>query len=249
MPSSPRSSFVSSLVWLGKTFTDLVFPPTCVACKRPGSVLCDHCAQRVEPISQSICLRCGKIQTSSEQTLCHSCKFDPNPVLSLTRAAAHYAEPLRTMIHHFKYEKQPELAEPLVRYLLAAFAKEEWHQGSGINLVVPVPMFSERQKQRGYNQAELLARCFSNATHLPFASQALKRIRFTQPQVGLSERERQRNVKDAFVAHPNVKGRSVLIIDDVYTTGATLRSCATSLIEAGSAQVYALALAIPIARQ
>lgn len=249
MPSSPRSSFAASLVRLGKTFADLVFPPTCVACKRPGSILCDHCAQQVEPISQPICPRCGRAQIRAQQSLCSLCLADPHPVLQLTRAAALHTEPLRTMIHHLKYEKQPELAEPLVRYLLAAFAQAEWRQGRDIDVVVPVPMFRERQKERGYNQAELLARHFSRATHLPFAPNALNRTHFTKPQVGLNARERQQNVEDAFVAHPNVRGRTILLIDDVYTTGATLRSCAKALVEAGSFQVYALALAIPIARE
>ena len=249
MPSSHHSSIGASLYRLGRTLADLIFPPTCVACKQPGSILCDHCAQRVEPVSHPICPRCGRAHADASHPLCSLCQADPNPVLSLARAAALHSEPLRTMIHHFKYSKQPELAEPLVRYLIAAYAKAEWRQVSSIDLVIPVPMFSERQKERGYNQAELLARHFSHVTHLPFTANALKRTRFTQAQVGLNAKERQRNVEDAFMAHPNVKGRTILVIDDVYTTGATLHACAKALVEAGSFQVYALALATPTARQ
>lgn len=153
------------------------------------------------------------------------------------------------MIHHFKYEKQPELAEPLARYLLAAFAHDEWRQSSRIDLVVPVPMFAERQKERGYNQAELLAHAFCKRIRLRCVPVALKRIRFTQPQVGLNAQARQQNVEDAFLAHPNVKGKVVLLIDDVSTTGATLRSCAQALLAAQAAEVYALTLATPIASE
>lgn len=249
MSSLYPSPIVSSLYRLGRGLADLVFPPVCVTCKRPGQLICDECAQAVEPVRRPFCERCGRPQVISGLALCSICRAEKQPLLSLARAAALHTDPLRGMIHHFKYGHQPELAEPLVRYLLAAYAEAEWQQTRWIDLVIPVPMFAERQKKRGYNQAELLARHFCRQSKLHYAPAALKRVRFTQPQVGLNAQERQRNVEDAFVAHPNLKGRKVLLIDDVYTTGATLRACAKVLLDAGVREVYALALATPTASE
>lgn len=245
MNISPYRPPKQSLKHFSRLLVDLLFPPSCAGCNRPGNLFCDHCAQAVVAIAQAVCKRCGRAQVKSANTLCSLCEKDATPVLTMARAAAFHSEPLRAIIHQFKYGNRPELAEPLGRYLLVAFAAPEWRRFS-IDVVAPVPMFEARQKERGYNQAELLARTFCYHTGLPLAPALLKRIRFTQAQVELNASERQLNVEKAFVADPTVKGKSILLIDDVYTTGATLRSCATSALENGADQVYGLTLAIPV---
>lgn len=150
------------------------------------------------------------------------------------------------MIHAFKYEQQPELAEPLAHYLVALVQTLPWSGGfPSVDGVVPVPLYSARYQERGYNQAELLAGAFCHSVQLPLCSAWLVRRRSTHSQVGLTAIERRHNVEDAFVATNAVFGKHLLLIDDVYTTGATMRACAQAALDAGAGAVYGLALACP----
>jgi ComF family protein len=151
---------------------------------------------------------------------------------------------LREAIHAFKYENRPELGPSLARYLVAAFAQAPW-PGVVLDAVVPVPLHVERLAERGYNQAERLATPFGAATGLPVVPDWLARTRFTQQQVGLGPVERQANVDGAFTAATAVAGRQLLLIDDVLTTGATLRAAAQAARAAGAVAVYGLTLALP----
>lgn len=257
MTAYPQPSWQKNLYAASQSLFDFVFPPRCVGCQRAGAALCDACAQAVEAVAQPICKRCGRAlvhaqihtllqePTHNDEPLCSLCQADAAPVLAMVRAAAYYSEPLSDIIHQFKYGKRPELSPSLVRYLITRFAASEWRKVA-IDIVAPVPMYATRQQERGYNQAELLAADFCQITRLPFDAQLLRRVRFTEAQVGLNAAERARNVEGAFEAKPTIKGKSVLLIDDVYTTGATLRACATDALQKGARQVCALALAIPI---
>ena len=114
-----------------------------------------------------------------------------------------------------------------------------------IDGVVPVPLSRERREERGYNQAELLASAFCYGVQLPLCSAWLVRQRATQSQVGLSAVERRHNVQGAFMAASAVAGKRILLVDDVYTTGATMQACAEAALNAGATAVYGLALACP----
>jgi ComF family protein len=175
--------------------------------------------------------------------------MNPQSHLSLSRAAALHSSPLREAIHAFKYEKphpRPELAAPLARYLVAVFAEPPWNRlAAAIDAVVPVPLHAERLAERGYNQSELLAAAFSLRVGLPCQPGWLARTRATRQQVGLGPAERQTNVAGAFAAAPAVAGRTLLLVDDVNTTGATLRACAAAAQAAGARTVYGLTLAAP----
>jgi ComF family protein len=162
------------------------------------------------------------------------------------RAAGLHVSPLREAIHLLKYEQRPELAPLLGRYLVAAFIRPDWDElRARVNAVVPVPLHAERRRERGYNQAELLAAELCRRMELPLRPELLTRVRFTQSQVGLSAEARHANVEDAFAAAPGCQDMHILLIDDVYTTGATLRACAEAASAAGAASVSALTLALP----
>jgi ComF family protein len=134
----------------------------------------------------------------------------------------------------------------MARYLVAAFALPPWPAlRHTIDAVTPVPLHDERRTERNYNQAELLARAFCEQTGLQLQIDWLERQRFTRSQVGLSAQGRRMNVADAFTAQEHVRGTSILLIDDVYTTGATLHACALALRQRGADRIYALALAMP----
>jgi len=171
----------------------------------------------------------------------------PDLPLTFIRAAARYAGPLREGIHHLKYENRPQLAPLLARYLTATVAQASWRSvRTQIDGVVPVPLHRERLTERGYNQAELLAAAFCQQMRLPLYTDWIERERPTRSQVGLSAWDRQANVDNAFVAHHQVAHKVILLVDDVYTTGATLRACAAAALAVGATAVYGLALAAPV---
>lgn len=231
------SAYASSLL-------DLVFPPVCVGCGGAGSLFCDRCAQMAEPISHPICPRCGQPQADS--FICPNCRAQSRTGLTMARAAAVHEEPLRSAIHALKYEGVTELAPSLARYLVAALRSAEWAPiVDGLDTVIAVPLHTARRTQRGYNQSELLAERLCAACELPLETGWIERHRDTRPQVGLSAAERRSNVADSFTASPAMAGKCILLVDDVYTTGATLWSCADAAKQAGADAVYALTVARP----
>ncbi len=240
-----RSRFQHRLNWLQSALLDFVFPPQCVACHAYGALLCAACAQQVQPVGLTICEGCGR-PLSTTVAQCESCRQQPILSIRGVRIAALHTSPLREAIHAFKYGQQPELAVPLARYLLALSQASSWQATlRSIDAVVPVPLNAVRRQERGYNQAEQLASAFCYGVQLPLCSAWLVRQRATQSQVGLSAVERRHNVQGAFMAASAVAGKRLLLVDDVYTTGATMQACAEAALNAGATAVYGLALACP----
>ena len=251
---------------------DLLFPPACVNCDSVGLHLCYHCAQQAEPVPTPFCVRCGRPEVSAHKIahtgedcdkLCSSCQEGHNDALLLTRAAALHKEPLRTAILRLKYSqsetqdtRRPELARPLSRYLVACYQERIVPHILAntalvpIDIVIPIPLHSERMKERGFNQAQLLARHFCRAVDLPLAADAIQRVRYTLPQAQdqLNATQRRQNVTGAFRADHSLANMNVLLIDDVQTTGATLNACAKAALEAGAAAIYGLTLTTPANR-
>jgi ComF family protein len=156
------------------------------------------------------------------------------------RSVVYLEGAVREAIHQFKYDGRTVLVEPLVD-LMAAYWTE--HPMS-VDVVVPVPLHAARLRERGYNQAALLARELARRIGLPLNERVLVRQRATTPQVGLDARQRRENVQDAFSCSSNdLAGKRVLLIDDVCTTGATLEACAVALYGGGAGSVQALTLA------
>lgn len=214
-----------------------------------GEIFCPTCAQSVEPLPPEICSCCGNIQTELI-VCCTDCQIQiENAAFSIDfkRNAALYTHPIRSAIHALKYENCREMAPLLARYLVAAFAKPCWQNlPSAIDAVIPVPTHLDRKKERGYNQAELLATEFCRRTQLNLQPAWVERIEYKRSQVGLTMIERFENVQNAFLASSHVQGRTILLIDDLCTTGATLNACAAAIKDAGGRATYALALATPV---
>ncbi len=148
--------------------------------------------------------------------------------------------PIRKVLHRLKYRQDLGLGDILAAEILDYVDDLQWE----IDLVVPVPLGKERFKERGYNQVSLIARPIALARGWKYLPRSLKRSKETRSQVGLSADERKENVYNAFVADgKEVAGKSVLVLDDVSTTGATLNSCAQALMRGGARQVYALTIA------
>jgi ComF family protein len=151
-----------------------------------------------------------------------------------------HAGPLRTAIHALKYKHNPTLAETLAGLMAHSWPVEIPADAA----LVPVPLAAERVRQRGFNQAEVLARHLSQSRQLPYLPNALSRVRATPSQVGLNAQERHQNMVGAFEAVPQlVQDRAIILIDDVCTTGATLSACAEALLQGGAQLVWAYTLA------
>ncbi len=216
---------------------DWLYPPECGGCRKPGERWCPDCQAQIRLIRAPLCSICGEPQ--EHEGICSRCTAAPPPYRAL-RSCALFDGPLRLALHRLKYRQDVGLAEALSIHLIDLLAGLNWP----IELITAVPLSANRMRKRGYNQARLLARPLALAHHLPYRPQAIRRTRDTQSQVGLSAKARLQNVSGAFCAQPDlVKGRTVLLIDDVATTGSTLQACCESLFQAGAVQVYGLTLA------
>ena len=222
------------LAWAG---LDWLYPPRCGGCGLPGSRWCSHCQHAVREIAGPLCQHCGLPQPNTG--LCQGCAQSPPPYVAL-RSWAAYGGVLRQAIRRLKYHGDMSLGEILAQPLAALLRSLAWP----IDCVVPVPVSQSRRRERGYNQATLLALPLALGSDLAFCPKALSKVRETRTQVGLDARQRQENVHQAFAAsHQLVQGKKVLVVDDVATTGATMNTCAQALLQAGALQVYGITLA------
>lgn len=227
---------------------DLLFPPFCPSCEAPlgegrQDPLCGACWQGILPVAPPWCPACGfPYPVGTEAFLCERCHRRP-PSYAYARAAAYYRDPLRPAIHALKYRGKTALAGPLGRFMAAA-GRRHLHL-EDVNGLVPVPLHPARLAERGFNQAALLAREVGRHWRIPVLASLLTRVIPTQPQSDLSEVERRRNVRGAFaLGRPGaVKGRHLLLIDDILTTGATAAECARVLGAGGADSVGVFTLA------
>jgi ComF family protein len=228
---------------------DLLYPPRCLVCGDFGpQYLCAACVSEFEAVPGPICLRCGAeaepLAGPEERSarLCRWCIGGRAFAFVAARGAHAYAGVVRTAIHRLKYDRRRRLAEPLALTMLPALARAPL---AGRELVlVPVPLHPSKLRQRGFNQAELLAQALAAKTGLPLELDAVRRVRATEPQALLKGRHRFANVEDAFEGLPGaLVGRDVLLIDDVVTTLATANACSVALLKAGTQSIHVLALA------
>ena len=222
---------------VGQALLDLIYPPRCPGCGRMGFAFCERCQAQVEHIAPPVCLRCGC--ALPQGGLCSRCQTLPSSLDGIL-AVAVFADPLRQAIHALKYENNTTLAAPLGAMMVGF-----WQRGGlpQADLIVPVPLHSKRKAERGYNQSSFLARVVGRGVGVPVDDHTLIRQRHTLPQVGLNFLERQRNVEGAFACRGDLKGKTVVVVDDVCTTGATLEACATALRVGGASAVWAFTLA------
>lgn len=222
----------------------LLFPPACLGCGAAvaeGEFFCPACAGQLTPLAGPLCARCGAPQAEAAG-LCPGCRRGP-PTFARARALAQHAGPLAQAVRRFKYDGRYALGAGLAG-LLARDAPGELL--ARCDLAAPVPLHPRRLMRRGFNQALVLARGLEAARGVAVAPRLLRRLRHTRPQVGLAPQERAANVAGAFALGPGqealVRGRRALLVDDVYTTGATVAECARVLLAAGAAEVSVLTL-------
>jgi competence protein ComFC len=221
-------------LWTG---LDWIYPPYCGGCHKPGDRWCSDCQKNVEKLETKFCQRCGDIYEGD--AICLKCQVSL-PMYQALRSWGKFSGPLREAIHRLKYKNDIGMGEALSINLIELFYRLKWP----VNLIVPVPLGVKRQHERGYNQSTLLARPIALSAGLQLRTNALLRARETATQVGLSASERKVNVRGAFLARRDlVKGKNILVVDDVTTTGSTIEACSEALISAGANQVFGLTLA------
>lgn len=221
-----------------------------------GLGVCRECWSKVEAWQGIACVRCGLPIVSeraidSAQVLCGACRAN-GAAFDLARVFGIYRGNLRLLILQLKFRRRERLGRRLGALLGCSWKKLGMASDDGSAVIVPVPLFHSRERARGFNQARLLAEGLRHELaklpgrkKLRVENGALIRTRATLPQAGLRFQSRQENVRNAFaVVRPeSVRGRQVVLVDDVMTTGATLSACATALKKGGARDVFALALA------
>jgi ComF family protein len=215
---------------------ELLWPIQCAGCGTGGTAWCESCDAAVVPITNPACPGCKRL--TGDGRYCPRCR--KRTALTGILAGAHYRPPLDRAIKALKYRHAKGAVPALAAYQIRALARlASW----GRLELVPVPLHRARQRRRGANQAETLCRIIAKATGLPHQP-GLKRIRNTPSQTGLSRTERRANVAEAFRWSGPLPASTVVLVDDVATTGATLSACAAACRAAGARQVWGLVVAI-----
>ncbi len=229
---------------------DLVFPPPerCAVCDneavRPSVRLCADCLRRLPFLRPPLCERCGRMLRlcAAQDGSCRECSHE-RLFFSRARAACLYEGPARAYLHEVKFHRSSPLTTALAD-VLAAYVREQggfrWYQ-----VVVPVPLHAQRETERGFNQAAILAAAVARTLRRPFCREAVIRTRQTEAQSRLARDKRLQNVQGAFcVVDPStLSGRRVLLVDDILTTGYTASECARVILRSGAIEVGVLTLA------
>jgi competence protein ComFC len=221
----------------------LLYPPICTICSAsvsPDEYLCEECHAKVPRIAPPFCATCSE-PFSGAITSSFSCANCAHRKLYFESAVAVYRSRavVRRVVHKFKYNGEMYLRHIVARWLNAALDDERLRDRS-FDIIVPVPLHPARERERGFNQAALLARLLGKKRSIP-CRPALERVRYTTTQTLFDRTERMENLHNAFRLRKNMDVRQlrVLLIDDVLTTGATLSECARVLRRAGASSVYA----------
>jgi ComF family protein len=215
----------------------VLLPPRCGGCRAVGSWLCARCRTRIRRLEEPLCRRCG-VEVESARIEC-GCRSRLRSIARL-RSAAAYEGPIEQAIHRFKYQGWRRLAGPLALLMAERLAVE----GLAAGFALAVPLHPSRQRERGFNQADLLARELRLRLALAAPTGELGRTRRTPPQVGHDRIWRLANVRGAFEWRGSpLDGSPILLVDDVATTGATLDACAAALRAAGSGPVMGISIA------
>ncbi len=226
---------------------DLIFPKYCLSCLKEGTYLCSDCLEKIPLVDKFVCPYCGKLSFYGKT--CEKCqkKFSLTGLIYATSYKNHL---IREAIKLFKYHYVKELAKKLAKILIKVmknshFLTNNFSQPISSFLVIPIPLHQRKYLERGFNQAELLAKEIADEFDLNLRTDLLIKIKKTKDQVDLKEKWRFLNIKEAFLVKKKkeVEGKIIFLIDDVFTTGATLNEAAKVLKMAKAKEVWGLTIA------
>lgn len=234
-----------------QTLLDIIYPPRCPICDDiiipKGNKVCPSCKTKPIYIKEPRCKKCSKPIEREEQEYCSDCErksfyYDQGFAVWI------YDKTMKSSVSNFKYHGRKEYADFYVDEILREY--ENLLRKLSVDAIVPIPIHRSRYLDRGYNQADILARGIGKALKLPVVSDLLIRNKKTLPQKGLSDKERLRNLVEAFeynkrlVSYYKEPLSKILLVDDIYTTGATMEACAKVLKSHGVNEVYFIVLCI-----
>ncbi len=240
-----KKLFYQQFQTIKKAFSNFIFPPFCPICgnelKKNERLICEDCYSQIKTIESYFCRKCGAPLIKNRKT-CDYCK-GKNFYFSKVRALGTFSSPLSEMIHLLKYDRKTLIAERLGLLLGNLFIS--YPELSDTDVIIPVPLHRTRMRERGYNQSLLLAKKVSLISGKELCYKVVARTKATKSQTALDNEKRRENLKNAFsVVEPQkIKNKSVLVVDDVMTSGTTLDEIAKSLLESGADSVYGLILA------
>lgn len=224
---------------------ELLFPRRCPICDKPvdkmGHYICKKCREHIRYVKSPFCLKCGKELKQTGKEFCEDCQ---NSAHLFDRGLAVYEyDSIKEAVYRFKYAGRREYAEFFGKQTAEVLGGKikEWKP----DMIVPVPLHKDREKKRGYNQAALLGKELSKQLNIPMREEVIYRNRATVPQKELKGNERKNNLKNAFkIGQYDVKLKTIIVVDDIYTTGTTMDEMARCLKGAGAKKVYCISLAI-----
>ncbi|SEM34569.1 comF family protein [Syntrophus gentianae] len=226
-----------------KAIFDLLFPPRCLSCQNllisgEEQGFCPDCQTRISFLFPPFCQICGSPLPAGVQSsnICHRCTVSAPP-FEICRSVGRYDSVLMEAIHALKYQRKIPAGVVLGKILSAHVAN--LLPFGDYDRIIPVPLHKKRLRKRGFNQSLILARAMARDFSLPLDFQSLKRRVHTDPQIGLGRKQRETNVREAFecVRRDQIANSRILLIDDVYTTGSTVRECSRVLLEGGAKSV------------
>ena len=235
-------------IWTG--LIDIAFPRNCILCRtyHPATArdpLCPRCHRTLPLNKPPFCLRCSRhLNNVSEEGLCPSCR-ERLPPFDEAWALLHYEGPTRELLRRFKFHNKTSVRRTFAA-LLHAFTQRYALQFPDAAMVIPVPLHPTRLRERGYNQAALLAACAADEFRLPLREDILLRQHHTPRQSELSAKDRWTNIKGAFrIKNSNdIVGRGIIVVDDILTTTATASEIASTLKDAGASRVIIITLGL-----
>jgi len=239
--SRVESTLAGALSYLGREAARIVLPSWCAACggelpwRDRTASCCARCWSALPRITGIKCSSCALPLAGDAEARCIDCQLDPLP-LAWCDAWGHYAGVLERLMYAFKFNRHDFLDDAFAALLEETLCEREF------DTIVPVPMSRKKERRRGYNQAELLARALAKRIDVR-CEMLLTKTSESPTQSLLSRAERAENVRHAFRASKKTNGKSLLLIDDICTTGETLRACANELLRAGAARVCAITVA------
>lgn len=229
---------------------NLIYPRRCPLCDSVLAVgkmdACYKCADKVVVVKEPSCMRCGKPLESEEDEFCGDCETHSRSFIS-GKAAFLYDSRMKESMSRFKYHGRKEYASYYAKVMYQQY--EVWMRSIGPEVLIPVPIHQSKLRERGYNQAALIAKELAKISGIPCEENYLKRVKKTLPQKELSGNERYRNLSEAFCASELRQElypawNCAILIDDIYTTGSTVMACTEVLNDAGIKKVYTLCTCI-----
>lgn len=229
-----------------KRVTGILYPRNCPVCGRivsgQGELICSGCEKHIQPLREPLCKKCGKPLAKEEREECYDCEKTPH-LFERGAALLAYEGKVKESVYRMKFHNKREYLD----YYGAKMADEleknvrRWQT----DFMVPVPMHWRKKRERGFNQAEILAKKMAEGLNLPVRNDLVVRSRYTRPQKELFLRERKENLRGAFEVRKNeVTNQTIILVDDIYTTGTTIDEIAGELKHAGARCVYFLTLCI-----